>query len=195
VQAVAEDVRGRHDGTTVRYCATGAPRDWTTANDAGFLPVGLYARGSDQVTALGIYGNKNVAVFFSDNSQLWFTDPDPQNMSLTWNIEGVGSLYAKAAGPVSHDLFFLAQTGFRSAQVQQLTNNVQEADIGSAIDKLVKLDIATTDDPISIYYPKLGQFVSFNANRAWVYSFSRASKISAPGRSTRFHSRSTTRAC
>jgi hypothetical protein len=148
------------DGTTVRFCKTGDPRDWTTANDAGFLPVGLYARGSDQVTALGLYGNKNIAVFFSDNSQLWLTDPNPANMSLTWNIEGVGTLFAKASGPVSHDLFFLAQTGFRSASVQQLTNNVQEADIGSAIDALVRADIASTDDPISIYYPKLGQFWS-----------------------------------
>jgi hypothetical protein len=87
------------DGTTVRFCKTGDPRDWTTVSDAGFLPAGLYARGSDQVTALGIYGNKNIAVFFSDNSQLWLADPNPANMSLTWNIEGVGSLYAKAAGP------------------------------------------------------------------------------------------------
>ena len=167
------------DGTTVRYCKTGDPRDWTAVSDAGFLPVGMYARGSDQVTALGVYGNRNIAVFFSDNSQLWLADPNPTNMSLTWNIEGVGTLFAKAQGPVSHDLFFLAQTGYRSASVQQLTNNVQEADIGSAIDTLIKADIVATDDPISLYYPKLGQFVSFNGNRAWVYSFSRASKISA----------------
>lgn len=166
-------------GDTVRFCKTGDPRDWTTVADAGFLPVGLYARGSDQVTALGLYGNRNLAVFFSDNSQLWLVDPNPSNMSLSWNIEGVGSLFAKASGPVSHDLFFLAQTGFRSMSVQQLTNNVQEADIGSAIDALVRADIASTDDPISIYYPKLGQFCCFNGNRAWVYSFSRASKISA----------------
>jgi hypothetical protein len=166
-------------GDTVRFCKTGDPRDWTAVSDAGFLPVGLYARGSDQVTALGLYGNRNLAVYFSDNSQLWLVDPNPANMSLSWNIEGVGTLFAKAAGPVSHDLFFLAQTGFRSVSVQQLTNNVQEADIGTAIDSLVRADILPTDDPISIYYPKLGQFWSIVGNRAWVYSFSRASKISA----------------
>jgi hypothetical protein len=166
-------------GDTARFCKTGDPRDWSAVNDAGFLPVGLYARGSDQVTAIGLYGNKSIVVFFSDNSQLWLTDPNPANMSLTWNIEGVGTLFAKASGPVSHDLFFLAQTGFRSASVQQLTNNVQEADIGSAIDALVRADIVASDDPISIYYPKLGQFWSINGTRAWVYSFSRASKISA----------------
>lgn len=167
------------DGTVTRYCKTGDPRDWTTVNDAGFLAVGLYARGSDQGTALGLYGNNSLVVFFSDNTELWKVDPNPANMSLTWNIEGVGTIFAKAAGPVSHDLFFLAQTGFRSASVQQLTNNVQEADIGSAIDSLVRADIATSDDPISIYYPKLGQFWSIIGTRAWVYSFSRASKISA----------------
>lgn len=167
------------DGTTVRYCKTGAPRDWTTANDAGFLPVGMYARGSDQVKGLGLYGNKNIAVFFSDNSQLWLVDPSPSNMSLSWNIEGVGTLFAKASGPVSHDLFFLAQTGFRSMSVQQFTNNVQEADIGSAIDSLIRAGIASTDDPLSIYYPKLGQFWCVNTTTAWVYSFSRASKVSA----------------
>jgi len=167
------------DGTTVRYCKTGDPRDWTAVSDAGFLPVGLYARGSDQVTGLGLYGNRNIAVFFSDNSQLWLADPNPANMTLSWNIEGVGTLFAKASGPVSHDLFFLAQTGFRSTSVQQLTNNVQEADIGSAIDSLIRAGIASTDDPLSIYYPKLGQFWCINGNTVWVYSFSRASKISA----------------
>jgi hypothetical protein len=32
---------GRTDATTVRYCKTGDPRDWTAVNDAGFMPVGL----------------------------------------------------------------------------------------------------------------------------------------------------------
>jgi hypothetical protein len=167
------------NGTTVRYCKTGDPRDWTAVSDAGFLGVGLYARGSDQVTAIGLYGNKNIAVFFSDNAMLWLVDPNPANMSLSWNIEGVGTIFAKAAGPVSHDLFFHAQTGYRSMSVQQFTTNVQEADIGSAIDALIKADTLSTDDPIGIYYPKLGQFWEINGNRAWVYSFSRASKVSA----------------
>jgi hypothetical protein len=52
-EAGAEDLRGRHRRTTVRYCKTGDPRDWTTASDAGFIAAGLYARGSDQVTAIG----------------------------------------------------------------------------------------------------------------------------------------------
>jgi hypothetical protein len=68
------------DATTVRFCKTGDPRDWTATNDAGFLAAGLYARGSDQVTSLNIYGNSSLAVFFSDNAQLWLVDPNPR----TW---------------------------------------------------------------------------------------------------------------
>jgi hypothetical protein len=178
-EAVAEDVRGRHGRHHGALLQDGRPARLDDGERRG-LPAGwplcARLRPGDRARALR---QQLLVVFFSDNSQLWKVDPNPANMSLTWNIEGVGTLFAKASGPVSHDLFFLAQTGFRSASVQQLTNNVQEADIGSAIDALVRADIASSDDPISIYYPKLGQFWSIIGNRAWVYSFSRASKISA----------------
>jgi hypothetical protein len=39
---------------------------------------------------------------------------------------------------------------------------VQDTDIGSAIDKLIKANILSTDDPIALYYPKLGQFWCIN---------------------------------
>jgi hypothetical protein len=167
------------DPTTVRFCKTGDARDWTTANDAGFLPAGLNARGSDEVTSINIFSDRSLAVFFSDNAQLWAVDPSPANMSLTSNIEGVGTLYHRAGGPVSRDLFFLAQTGYRSMSFTSLTNNLQDADVGSAIDKLVRDSVSASDDPIALYYPKLGQFWSINADRVWAYSFSRTSKISA----------------
>jgi hypothetical protein len=167
------------DGTTIRYCKTGAPRDWTTTNDAGFLAAGLYARGSDQVTAIHIYGDSSLAAFFSDNAQLWLVDPDPQNMGLTSNIEGVGTIYHRAAGPVSKDLYFAAQSGYRSLSRQVVTNNVEETDVGSAIDKLIQADFAATDDPLAIYYQKLGQLWSIKGATVWVYSFSRTSKVSA----------------
>lgn len=167
------------NATTARYCKTGDPRDWTAASDAGFIAPGLYARGSDQITALNIYSNKSLAVFFSDNAQLWAVDPNPALIALTSNIEGVGTLYARAAGPVSLDLFFLAQTGYRSMQFTVLTQNLQDTDVGTAIDSLIRAGIASTDDPIAIYYPKLGQFICINGATIWVYSFSRASKISA----------------
>lgn len=167
------------DLTTVRYCKTGDPRDWTAASDAGFIPAGLNARGSDQVTAINLYSNKSLAIFFSDNAQLWAVDPNPANISINSNIEGVGTLYHRAAGPVSQDLYFLAQNGYRSMSFTTLTNNLQDSDVGSPIDKIIKAQILAADDPAAIYYPKLGQFWSINGAVVWAFTFSRTAKISA----------------
>ena len=170
---------GLSDNTTVRYCKTGDPRNWTAASDAGFLPAGLYAKGSDQVTAIGPFQKSGLWVAFSDNSQVWAVDPNPANNSLLDNIEGIGTFFHRAASPVSRDLFFLAQNGFRSVSLISLTDNLQDNDVGSAIDTLVKASVSASDDPLSMYYPKLGQFWSINGDIAWAYSFSRTSKISA----------------
>lgn len=171
--------KGSTDGTTVRYCATGDPRDWTTASDAGFIPAGNRAKGSDQVTAIGPFQKSGLWIAFSDNSQVWTVDPDPANNVLVDTIEGIGTIYHRASAPVSRDLFFPAQNGFRSVSLISLTDNLQDNDVGSAIDALVVASLATSDDPLSLYYPKLGQFWSINADLVWSYSFSRTSKLSA----------------
>lgn len=165
-------------GTNVRFCKTSDVRDWTAASDAGFLAAGLQASGSDQVTALGQFGS-NLAVFFSDSTQVWEVDPTPSNNALTGSIENVGTIFPKSPRAMAGDLFFLAQNGFRSVSLLALTNNLQDQDIGTGIDALVKPAFATTDDPISIYYPLLGQWWCINGATAWVYSFSRTSKLSA----------------
>jgi len=166
-------------GPNVRYCATGTPRDWTLASDAGFFPAGLYAVGSDQVTALGAYSKKGLAVFFSDNAMLLGVDPDPELIDLTDSIESVGTLYHRSAVPVANDLMFLAQNGFRSISLVVLTGNLQDNDVGSPVDDLVRPSYGVTDDPLSIYFPMLGQTWSINREHVWVYSFSRTAKLSA----------------
>jgi hypothetical protein len=178
-QAQKMFAKGATDGTTVRYCKTGDPRDWTAVSDAGFIPAGLYAKGSDQVTAIGPFQKSGLWIAFSDNSQVWGVDPNPANMALVDSIEGIGTNYYRAANPVSRDLFFLAQNGFRSVSLISITDNLQDNDVGSAIDKLVKDTIASTDDPMALYYPKLGQGVWINGATVWAYTFSRTSKISA----------------
>jgi hypothetical protein len=131
------------------------------------------------VTAIGPFQKSGLAIFFSDNSQVWTVDSNPANNALVDNIEGIGTLYPPRRGPVSRDLFFLAQNGFRSVSLISITDNLQDNDVGSAIDALVKAQIVSTDDPMSLYYPKLGQFWCINGATVWVYTFSRTSKISA----------------
>jgi hypothetical protein len=171
--------KGSSDGTTVRFCKTGDPRDWTAVSDAGFISPGLYAKGSDQVTAIGPFQKSGLWIAFSDNSQVWTVDPNPSNHARVDAIEGIGTLHHRAAASVSRDLFFRAQSGFRSVSLIAITDNLQDNDVGSAIDALVNAQILATDDPLSLYYPKLGQFWCINGSTVWVYTFSRTSKISA----------------
>ena len=69
--------------------------------------------------------------------------------------------------------------GFRSVSLIAITDNLQDNDVGSPIDALVRAQLLPSDDPISLYYPKLGQFWCFNGSTVWAYSFSRTAKISA----------------
>lgn len=162
----------------VSFCATGAPRDWTTASDAGFLPAGLQATGSDQVTAVGQF-QSSLVVHFSDSTQVWAVSSDPADNVLTGTVENVGTLYSRAGHALHGDLFFLSQSGFRSISLLQLTGNLQDADVGNPIDDLVAPAFSASDDPLSVYFPKLGQWWCLNGQTAWVYSFSRTAKLSA----------------
>lgn len=165
------------DDSNVAFCKTSDPRDWTTANDAGFIPSGISAPGADDVTALGDFAG-DLAVFYADSLQIWDVDSDPAKNVLKSSSPNTGALHADTAQALAGDLIFLSQQGFRSASLIALTDNLQENDVGSAIDAL-RSEIAASDDPLSIYYPKLGQLWCTNGAKSYVYAFSRSVKLSA----------------
>ncbi|MAO52654.1 MAG: hypothetical protein CML16_17470 [Pusillimonas sp.] len=172
------------NGETVRYCATDKPRDWTTANDAGFLPTGLRFQGARDAKALGIYKN-NLVVLTQDGGQTWSVDPDPTRMALTDTVDNVGTNFPKTVTNVSGDLYFLSDFGFRSITTQQWTNNLSDADVGSPIDDLVKPVIRNTPFvPTSFFHYGTGQYLCIVGNIIFVYSLSRSSKIAAWSRYT-----------
>lgn len=167
------------NGDTVRYCKTGAPRDWTTANDAGFLPTGLNSRGDRSANALGIYKN-SLVVLSRDGAQLWSVDPDPAAMKLTDIVENVGTSFPRSVSNVAGDLYFLSDYGFRSITTLQYTDNLADVDVGSPIDKMIRpLTLAGGISPKSFYFYGTGQYICAIGNRLFVYSISRTSKIAA----------------
>ncbi len=166
------------NGANVNYCKTGDCRDWTAASDAGFLPAGLQATGSDQVTAIGQF-QSSLVVFFSDSAQVWAVSADPAANELTATVENVGTSYSRAAHALAGDLFFLSQSGYRSMSLLAITQNLQDSDVGNPVDDLVLATLATSDDPLSLYYPKLGQWWSIIGSTIWTYSFSKTAKLSA----------------
>lgn len=166
-------------GDTVRYSKTGAPRDWTTANDAGFLPTGLNARGDRATNALGVYQSKLVALA-RDGAQVWTVDPDPSAMHLDDIVDNVGTSFPRSLATVAGDLYFLGDFGFRSITTLQLVAKLADVDIGSPIDPIVRPALLSiTTPPRAAYYYGTGQYICAIGNQLFVYSVSRTAKIAA----------------
>lgn len=165
-------------GDVVRYTKTNDPRDWTTASDAGFLPVGLQQSGSRLCTALGNYQNRLV-VFFPDSSQIWQVDPDPVNHQFLQSVD-IGTTRPYAHQNMAGDVFYQSPAGVRTITRQSQTENLIDADVGSPIDtELLRgtfLDISQTR---AQYFRGAGQYWLYAGNRAVVFTFSRSAKISA----------------
>lgn len=169
------------DYDVVRYCATDAPTDWTTADDAGFLPSGTRAPGSEQAVALGDFQGQLV-IFAVDSIQLWTVDPDPTQNAIDRVIGNVGSKYPRSVQAVAGDLYFLTEVGFRSIAYQRYTENVEDVDIGTPIDDLVRATLASVTDlngPHGVFYAGGGQYWGFVDDQIYVYTFSRTSKVAA----------------
>lgn len=170
------------DGDVVRFCCAGRPRDWSTSDDAGFIPTGMNARGDRTATALGLQRGR-LAVLTRDSCQLWTVDPDPNNMGLYDTVENVGSTFPKTVANVAGDLYFLSDFGVRSITTQVYTDNLVDEDVGSPIDKWVREAIAQAESdgtvPRSFYFYGTGQYILCFGNHLFVYSISRTAKIAA----------------
>lgn len=165
------------DDDVVRFCKTSNPRNWTESSDAGFLGVGIQQSGSTNPTALGEYSG-NLVVFFRDSAQVWLVDPDPAKMSFIQGIDA-GCPYQHGASNMAGDVFFTSYDGIRSITTQSTTGNMIDVDAGSPIDSLIKQSFGVNDDIRAFYFRGGGQYWAMNGNVAFVYSFSRTSKISA----------------
>lgn len=165
-------------GDTTRFTKTNAPRDWTTANDAGFLPVGLQQSGANQATALGFYTNRLV-VFFPDSSQIWQVDVDPAKHAFLQAVD-VGATLPYSHANMSGDVFFLSPAGVRTITRQDVTTNLIDADVGSPIDRnLLQGDFIVLANATAQYYRGGGQYWLYSGNMAVVYTFSRTSGVAA----------------
>lgn len=163
----------------VRFSTTGSPRDWTTSDDAGFIATGRQQRGQENPIGLGQFQKSGLVVFHSDGAQLWNVDPDPNLMVYQQPLSGSQTRYHRAIAPLFSDLFFLSDTGFRSISESVVSDGEQEIDIGSAIDPEIEALLDGTEDPISFFWQKAGQFWCLIGSSAYVYTFSRTAKISA----------------
>lgn len=149
------------DDDIVKYSATVNPLDWTTADDAGYLPTGLQNYGANPVSAMGLYRG-NLVVFNSEAFQLWQVDEDPASMSLIDALP-LGSTHHRSIAPVSNDLFFAASQGVRSIGIAASSTNYQAGDVGMPIDELVReaLRVSTANQSkiMGTWFPGAGQYI------------------------------------
>lgn len=148
------------DDDIVRYSATVNPLDWSSTDDAGYLPTGLQNYGSNPVAAMGLYRG-NLVVFNSEAFQLWQVDEDPASMALIDALP-LGSTEHRSIAPVSNDLFFASSQGVRSIGIAASSTNYQAGDVGMPIDPLVDaaLRAGRSNDaiPLGLYHPAAGQY-------------------------------------
>lgn len=149
------------DGDIVRFSATANPLNWTAEKDAGFLATGLQQANANDMAVLAPYRG-NMAAFNASSFQNWQVDPDPTAMAILDQMDGIGSIYHKAAVPVGDELLFLAALGVRSVSMSGGNESLSAGDVGMPVDPLVQEAIAIAAEsgiePIATYYPALGQY-------------------------------------
>lgn len=164
----------------INFCATANPLDWTSSQDAGFLPFGLQTYGNEDCLGLGLY-RSNLVAFNSLGYQLWQIDPDPANMAIL-DAEPVGCTYHKSIQPVNNDLCFLSPVGIRSIGIAGASGNLQAGQFGKQIDPLVKAALAalpiTGYEPKSLFYSGAGQYWLFFGPEAFVLTINGTSTMS-----------------
>ncbi len=147
------------DNDTIRYSATVNPTDWSSANNAGFLPFGLQTYGSNPVAAMNLY-RSNLMAFNSEGSQMWQLDPDPANITLRDSLP-IASTHNHALQPVANDLIFLSSRGVRSIGIADSSTSLEAGDIGMPIDPLVQAAMSAAPTGVftaSTFVPALGQY-------------------------------------
>lgn len=148
------------NGDISPFCATNNPLDWSTRDDAGYIPFGLQTYGANPITAIGLYRG-NLVLSNSVGTQLWQVDPDPAAMSLLDAIP-IGCTFPKTMQPIGNDLAFLTEIGVRNMGTVGPAVNLQAGYFGQPIDELVIEAIKQARyegrEPISVYWPAAGQY-------------------------------------
>ena len=174
--------------TLVYFCATDVATVWDSADGtnigAGFINASSQDDSAQDVTALSIYQGQ-LSIFARNSIQTWTVEPDPaQNVYLT-TIQNTGTRAPKSVIAFGNtDTFYLADVGIRTLRARQTSDAAFVADIGIAIDKVVKDYLATlTDDQIedavAVLEPGEDRLWLAVGERIFVFSYFPGGKISA----------------
>lgn len=144
------------DDDIIAFSATVNPLDWSSEQDAGYIPFGLNTFGSTPVTAMALY-RSNLVAFNSEGYQMWQVDQDPANMAIL-DASPVACLFPKSAQPVSNDLVMCTPEGVRNIGIAGASTNLQAGYFGAQVDPLVAPKINADEVPFALFWPARGQY-------------------------------------
>jgi hypothetical protein len=162
------------DDDIIPFSATTNPLDWSSEEDAGFLPFGLQTYGSNPVRMLGLY-RSNLLAFNAEAYQMWQIDEDPANMAFL-DASPVPCTHYKSGQPVSNDFALVTPVGVRSIGIAGASTNLQAGYFGAQIDPLVLAKLLEGGAPISLTWPAAGQFWAIFDDEAFVLTMNGGTK-------------------
>jgi hypothetical protein len=174
VVAIAASKIFAADEDIISFSATVNPLDWTTAEDAGYIPFGLNTYGATPVTALGLY-RSNLVAFNSEAYQMWQVDEDPANMAIL-DASPVACLFPRSVQPVSNDLVMCTPEGVRNIGIAGASTNLQAGYFGAQVDPLVLAKIRAGEIPFALFWPAMGQYWLIFGDEAFVLTMNGGAK-------------------
>lgn len=168
------------DGDIVKFSATTNAQDWSSSNDAGFIPFGLNTYGNEPISAMGLY-RSNLVIANSLGYQMWQIDPDPANIAIL-DAEPVGFPYNKTLQPVNNDLVGCTQVGLRNIGTAGAAGNMQAGQFGKNVDPIVKAllkqVVSLGYEPRALFNPGTGQYFLLIGPSAVILTINGASTMS-----------------
>lgn len=162
------------DDDIIAFSATTNPLDWSSEDDAGFIPFGLKTYGRNPVAALGLY-RSNLLAFNAEGYQMWQVDEDPANMAYL-DASPVPCTFYLSGQPVSNDFAMVTPVGVRSIGIAGASTNLQAGYFGAQIDPLVLVKILAGIAPLSLTWPAAGQFWAIFGAEAFVLTMNGGQK-------------------
>lgn len=169
-------------GPSVYYSRLGVP-DQYNGTGAGFDNLSNNTSGAEVLTAMANYF-ENMALFSSNNIQVWFMSDNPDENQQIQVLNNTGTDAADSVTAFGdNDVFYLSQSGIRSLRARDQTNAAFVNDVGIAIDPLIQDELLTNSIKAArakgFLEPRQGRFQMVIGDTIYVFSFFPSSKISA----------------
>lgn len=146
------------NGKTLYGSAVGDPTDMA---GTGFWVNDLTTQGTPIGDALGLgdyFGQ--LVVFAARGMMFWQVDPDPAQNQYLRTVDGSVFSARSITGYGAGDILYLSRSGIRSLQARDSSNLARVSDVGSPIDRDIRLDLRPDPEDTDLLFASISPEVS-----------------------------------